>query len=286
MKIRLSLLFAFCLSFSLVVEAQTEQRDSVGVDGGIVPFSPVDVDSLRGVMRNEKSSIGYTPRYSGYHSLAERYPLTVNPLVYAVPNYSFTPGEANLYSWGSGGFYAEGASQNLTGMMGIESGALSFRQHIGALTLSMYGSAAKYGYFQGLSTSWGFGGSLSYQLNENVGVTLFGSYSSPIGIMQPAMMGYVGVSQFGGYVDWRFHPHWGVKVGAQSYRSMAYGGQWEMQPIVMPYYKAGNGVELGVDLGGILYQIMHEASGGKWGGYKNPTIGQPNFGPPPIRPHE
>lgn len=168
--------------------------------------------------------------------------------------------------------------------MGIESGTLDFRQRVGALTISLFASATKYGYFRGLSTSYGFGGSLSYDFNDKLGMTVFGSYaSSPVGMNQAAMLGYVSSPVIGGYLDWRFADHWGVKVGAQSYRSIAYG-RWETQPIAMPYYRTSSGAEIGIDVGGILYQVIRQASGGSWGNPGNPTIGRPDFGPPPVAP--
>lgn len=212
--------------------------------------------------------------------------LQINPLATRMPSMSYIPGVAMIHSWGSGGLFATGSRQNLPGLMGIESGGLNFSQRVGAFTLSLFGSATKYGYYRGLSTSYGFGGSLSYDINEHLGVTIFGSYASPAGINQVAMIGYVDAPVFGGYLDWRISSHWGVKVGAQSYRSIAYG-RWETQPIVMPYYRTSGGAQIGVDLGGLLYQVIRSASGNRWGSPGNPTIDpRAGFGPPPIRPHQ
>ena len=227
----------------------------------------------------------YRGTYSGERNkLQLHHDAQVNPYATHLPRFSFHPGQATLFSWGTGGIHAAGSRENLPGLMGIESGSLNFRQQLGNLTLTLFGSAEKYGYYRGLSTIYGFGGSLSYALSDNVGVTLFGSYYTSAGIKQPAMAGYVSAPVFGGYVDWRIHPHWGVKVGAQSYRSV-FNGRWEAQPIAMPYYRTSGGAEIGVDLGGILYQVIHQASGKQWGNPGNPSIGRPDFGPPPIRPH-
>lgn len=197
--------------------------------------------------------------------------LSVNPDAVRIPATGYVPGVAVLRSWGSGGVYATGGRQSLVGLMGIETGTLNFGQRVGAFTLSLFGSATKYGYLRGLSTSYGFGGSISYDINEHFGITVFGAYHSATGINQAAMTGYVSAPTFGGYIDWRISSHWGVKAGAQSYRSIAYG-RWETQPIVMPYYRTSGGAEIGLDVGGILYQIVRSASGKNRMNQGNPTI--------------
>lgn len=198
----------------------------------------------------------------------------INPLATALPPMGFTPGVANIASWGSGGVYADGGRVHLPGLMGIETGSVNFVQHMGPVTVTLFGSAAKYGYFRGLSTTYGFGGALTYRFSDNLSMTVFGSYNSAASVTQPAMMGYVSAPVFGGYLDWRFHPHWGVKAGVQSYRSIAYG-RWETQPMVIPYYRTSSGAEIGIDVGGILYQVIRSAasgSGSNWGNPGNPTI--------------
>lgn len=200
--------------------------------------------------------------------------MTINPAAFTYPDFSFSAGQADLLSWHQGSFYATGASTGLPGLMGIEQGALNLSQSFGKFNLTVYGSAIKYGFFQGLETSYGFGGELTYIINDKTSVTMFGSYNSPIGITLPAMMGYVGVPTFGGYVNYRFHPHWGVKVGAQSYRSLV-TRQWETQPIVMPYFRLGQN-DIGIDLGGIIYELIKSATYEAWGKSGNPTISPPS----------
>ena len=269
------------LSAGFAALAQTEPVDSCGVISVPLPINPVEeIQTPESHLDTHTPHFPVTPGFGiGHEGLRQ-----VNPLATSLPPLGYVPGQAPIYSWGSGGFFATGSRQNLYGLMGIESGTLDFRQRVGALTISLFASATKYGYFRGLSTSYGFGGSLSYDFNDKLGMTVFGSYaSSPVGMNQAAMLGYVSSPVIGGYLDWRFADHWGVKVGAQSYRSIAYG-RWETQPIVMPYYRTSSGAEIGIDVGGILYQVIRQASGGSWGNPGNPTIGRPDFGPPPVAP--
>ena len=64
----------------------------------------------------------------------------------------------------------------------------------------------------------------------------------------------------------------GVKAGAQTYRSIM-DNSWHTQPMVVPYFRLG-GNDIGIDVGGILYNIFVNANGGK---RSNPTIAPPGL---------
>ncbi len=185
-----------------------------------------------------------------------------------------TPGQ--IAAWTHGGLTGFTSSQSMPGMMAIESGRLSVHQNIGDFTFSLYGEADKYGFYHGLQTSLGVGASMSYDINDRFGITMFGSYYTPVRAMHPAMAGYVNIPTFGGFVDYRISNRWGVQVGAKSYRSMM-TQRWETQPIVMPYFRLSKNKSIGVDLGGILYQVMRTTGGKR-------HIGNPTLPPPVPRP--
>jgi len=280
MKRTVVLLSSIVCTFAAM--SQSEQSDSIfdwhpADPSGLAPADE-STDSLAGAVPD-----AYMPSLA-YPRFGEPGALRVNPLATRFVGRAYIPGTAILRQWGSGMVVASGANDSLYGLMGMERGALSFNQQVGALSVSIYGTAVKYGYFRGLSTTYGIGGTVTYQLSPTVGVSVFGEYHTDAsGIFQPAMMGYVSVPRFGGYVNWRFHSHWGVKLGVQSYRSMAYA-KWDTRPIIMPYYRTSGGAELGIDLGPILYELVRKATGGRWGGYGNPTISPDVFGSPPVAP--
>lgn len=192
------------------------------------------------------------------------------------------PGKVIFPLWSDGAVIVSGSQTSMPGFMGIDNGRLSLVQNFGNLTLTAYGEANHYGYFRGMATSWGFGGSASYRFSERLSLTVFGSYNTSVGLPNPAMAGYVGVPTFGGYFDYRFSDHWGMKLGAQAYRSMV-TNSWEAQPMATPYYRFDNGQEIGIDVGGILYNIIRNNSH-KHIGPRNPTFGPPVGGPPPVAP--
>jgi hypothetical protein len=183
--------------------------------------------------------------------------------------------EPYIFRWHTGGLYGAAASVSMPGLMAVESGRLTFEQELGQFTLSVYGEALKYGYFRGLTSSYGFGGSVTYRASDRLSLTLFGSYYSPMGALTPAMAGYMNVPSVGAYADYSFSDRWGVKAGVQSYRSMV-TGRWETQPMVMPYFKISPQHSIGLDVGGMLYQIIKSAAYDKNDTYSNPTI------PPPL----
>lgn len=203
-------------------------------------------------------------------------PPSYRVLAYPVPDYKvgFTS-TPYIFRWQTGGLYGSAASVPMPGLMAVESGRLTLEQELGQFTLSVYGEALKYGYFRGLTSSYGFGGSVTYRASDRLSLTLFGSYYSPARTQLPAVTGYMSIPAVGAYVDYGFSDRWGVKAGVQSYRSMI-TGRWETQPMVMPYFKISPQHSIGLDVGGILYQIIKSAAYDKSDTYSNPTI------PPPL----
>ncbi len=75
----------------------------------------------------------------------------------------------------------------------------------------------------------------------------------------------------------------GIEVGAQRYYN-AMRGRWETVPVAIPYYRFEK-FTLGLDVGGILYELLHNVVFDQRGGDYNsgPTIGPPRFSFPPLR---
>ena len=214
---------------------------------------------------------------------------------FAIPDVGFVPGLAPLGAWQGGGVLAVGSRLSLPGLMGIESGSLSVVQSFGRLSLTGTMSATKYGYFRGLQTQWGVGGSATYRFSPQWSCTAFGNYYSRINAFNPAMAGYMSSSQFGGYFDWRISDFFGMMMGARAEQMMV-TNRWQATPMVVPYVSIG-GADIGVDVGGIVTGLIRSAIDSKqrkdrlfqFGG----SVGAPNgpkpggyggyHGPPPIR---
>lgn len=246
----------------------TERPKPPEAAAGSIGNSAPENDST--ILRNAPLSVHQLPL-----NLTQNYPAALLPFTASIPT------DGRIFLWNNGGVFGDVSSTSMPGMMGVESGRLTLVQQAGRFTFAAYGEAVKYGYYGGLQTSLGFGGSVGYRISDRVSVTLFGSYYTRLNAgMTPGMMGYTAIPNFGGYVDYRFADRWGVKVGAQAYRSDV-TNRIEAQPMVIPYYKLSKNAEIGVDVGGILYQIIRSNS--SHGQRMNPTIAPPRPGPPPVR---
>lgn len=262
--------------------------DSIGTAneaaGNGRPAGTPSLPSITGQELLPKDSLINPDITVGSPSLQSSYPKQLQPFTMSVPT------DGRIVVWNSGGLFANGGSASMPGMMGIESGSLILMQQAGRFTFTAHGDAMKYGYFGGLQTVFGFGGSISYRFSDRVSMTLFGSYYTSINNattlrhagMTPGMQGYTAIPNFGGYIDYRIGDRWGVKVGAQAYRSSV-TNRYEAQPMVIPYYRLSKHAEIGLDVGGILYQLIKSNQGKSMHGNMNPTIAPPVFGPPPVR---
>lgn len=260
--------------------AQTETPDSLRTDLN----SPAYPDSVHGnplsgpTEGEDETQRGVPPlRPSLPLSLSDGTPADLRPFHYSMPT------DGRIFIWRSGGIFGSGGSTAMPGLMGIENGSINFIQQAGRFTFTAHADAVKYGYFNGLQTSFGYGGSISYRFSDRVSMTLFGSYYTPLNasMMTPAIAGYTSITNFGGYVDYRFSDRWGVKVGAQGYRRSDTQGIM-VQPVAIPYYKISKNAEIGVDVGGMLYQILRGS--GKSSRPMNPTIAPPKMGTLPVGP--
>lgn len=192
-------------------------------------------------------------------------------------------GNAVLARWETGGVSAYGSVKSFPGMMALESGGLQLSQSVGRVSFAVTGFAEKAGWFRGLTTDYGFGAAAAWQISDRVSLHAFGSfymrnYAAPM----PAMSGLTGSSSYGGFLRYDSESWWGVDVGAQNVYSPSLR-RWELMPVVRPYVKVG-GHSVGVDVGSIIYSLLHSVGESRgWGG-GNPTMGPPvPMGPPPVR---
>ena len=203
------------------------------------------------------SAVHNRPQYCPYQGTASTLRLTM-------PDLSFSPGVARIYSWSGGYVSASGSVTPFPGLLEIESGAIALIQYIGNLSFHAGGIVNKYGYFRGLNTQYGITGNVSYHLTPRLSLTAFGTYCfgqpphMPDGKpMSPAMVGYYRQSQFGASVDYQVTDCFGVETGAQAIQRIG-TGRYEMEPIVTPYIqtRGRKKVRIGLPVGQILHHII------------------------------
>ena len=272
-------LFSVAVVLSLCWHARAERPDSIA---GLSATDTIPAYLLpRGVTRTEINEI-QIPAAIGSES---EIPVLKSAESMSVPTFQLNGlTSPSIFSWHGGQLSSVRGSIAMPGMMSIESGYLNLSHGVGPITLSLWGGATKYGYFNGAQTSCGVGGALDYRINNHWSLTLFGEYYSPVSALTPGMAGYISTPRFGGYATYDINDHWGISVGAQTQRSV-FSNSWEMQPIVMPYYRINKGVKLGIDVGGIMYHMIRDWANGRSGGViGSPTIAPPRQGPPPVAP--
>ncbi|WP_394366466.1 hypothetical protein [Prevotella heparinolytica] len=111
-------------------------------------------------------------------------------------------------------------------------------------------------------------GALMYQAADRLAFKVFGSY---------AIGNTYGMTthRYGGSVLFNVSERFSMEVGVQRYYN-AMRGRWETVPMVIPTYNFDK-FKLGLDVGGIIYEILRSKiySGRSGGG--GPTIGPPRF---------
>lgn len=272
-------LFSVAVVLSPCWHARAERPDSIA---GLSATDTIPAYLLpRGVTSTEINEIQIPPSIG----MSSEIPTLNSAEPMAMPSFQFSGlTSPSLFSWQGGQLIDARGRISMPGMMTIESGYLNLSQGFGPVTLSLWGGATKYVYFNGMQTSWGVGGTLDYCINDHWSLTLFGEYFTPVNALTPGMAGYISIPRFGGYASYNINDRWGISVGAQTQRSV-FSNSWEMQPIVMPYYRINKDVKLGIDVGGIMYHMIRDWSNGRRGGViGSPTIAPPRQGPPPVAP--
>ena len=224
--------------------AQTED-DGVRLSGKEAGVAPVDISKslsldslhLRTEMMRPNVSMPTVPTVQSYTELTKQ-------------------GGAGFALWrgASLGFY--GATDQKPGLMTTEMGMVTLRQDVGRWHFTASGNVNKYWmpWQHMLSTQYGLGGTVAYQLSDVVTLNAFGYYYANQLTVGPAMSPYVNSSTYGGYADIRFSKTFGTNLGVRRYVNPM-NGKWTTEPIVNPYIKIGDS-KLEFPLGGILKTLI------------------------------
>lgn len=206
-------------------------------------------------------------------------PQFTTPLQMKAPSYgqhndfieSSKMGAVGFQLWKNASIGVVGSTYHLPGLMDISSGSLTLRQDLGRWHFTASGMANKYlmPWQHSLSTQYGFGGTVGFDLSKNVTLYAFASYYANRMMVGPAMSPYVNTTTFGGYADVRFSSIFGANVGVRRYLNPMIG-KWTTEPIINPYIKLGDS-KIELPLGGLLQKLV-------WGDRDNPM----NFRPHPM----
>lgn len=178
-----------------------------------------------------------------------------------------------LHQFAHGTLYGSGGQTSLAGIGRFNNASLGY-QHIfnENFELQVRANAMKINMShitgQALSTS----GALLYHPSERVTFKLFGSYD--IGNSYG-----MSTHSYGATMAVDMSDRFGMEMGVQRYYD-AMSGRWETVPVVIPYYRFKK-FTLGLDVGGIIYEILRDVVFDKDRGMgSGPTIAPPRFSIP------
>lgn len=115
-------------------------------------------------------------------------------------------------------------------------------------------------------------GRLNYRASDRVAFHMFGSYD----ITESYGMS---THSYGATMSVVMSDHFRMEMGAQRYYNTMMG-KWETVPIVIPTYRFDNGFELGLDVGGIVYEILRSTVFDNRSQNHGPTIAPPRLNMP------
>ena len=259
---------------SLSVSAQTERNDSVKVPETAMPEMTIPTSPLP----TTPSTTGFSPMMMQPSSAIPLQPEMPRPTMdLNIQPYRPT---SSLGLWRGASLTANGSQTNMVGMMDISSGSLTLRQDFGRFHITASGIANKY-WIPGinsmtsnlgepmLTTQWGFGGAVSYDVSPALSLHAFTTYYATNPMLGAAMSPYVSTTDFGGYADVRISEHFGSYIGVERHINPI-SGKWITDPIVTPYIKVGKDKKSRIQLpiGNLLKTLI-------WGDRDNPMRFRP-----------
>ena len=260
---RLSVTFLFAFA-TLAAVAQTETKGTVlsGTATGVrsSDFSKsIVVDSLHFLQEIPtteflKPDVPQSP---------PMYDLT---MVFTLPS---MPTNEPFSFWHGANIAVYGVKEQMPGLMDAATGMVTLHQDFGPLHLSASAIANKYWMpmHGNLTTQYGIGGTLGYDINDAITLHAFGYYYAGNPLVGPAYSPYISTTSFGGYADIRISDRFGSNVGVRRYINPM-SGRWTTEPIVNPYIRIGKGSKIEIPLGGLLKAAI-------WGDRDNPMRFQP-----------
>ena len=166
--------------------------------------------------------------------------------------------EGKILSWDGG--YVTGSSMQYTepmhGSMRMAGAAVT--QNFGERWQATAGlSFQKYNLPGNIYNTYGFNGQLTYIINGNLDVSVFGAYESSPFFSHVNGMG--SSLNYGGYFTLKTNNNkWGMDMGAQAFRDPM-TGRSKAVPIIRPFFNL-NGQKLGFDFGSLLNGIFEGLS--------------------------
>lgn len=203
-------------------------------------------------------------------------PYQINPSPLFKGDYSTS---GILWQFPHGAMFGSGSQTSVPGIGLFNNASLGY-QHVfnDRFELRLQADAMKINMMHSTGQVFSTSGALLYHASDRVAFKVFGSYD--IGNSYG-----MSTHSYGATMSVDMSDRFNMEMGVQRYYD-AMRGRWETVPVVIPSYRFNNKFNLGLDVGGILYEILRDVAFDKRGG--GDYGGGPTIGPPrtflPIRP--
>ena len=145
--------------------------------------------------------------------------------------------------------YAAGSQESIPGIGVINKASFTYFTRLNQyFDIQASVGAAKYN-INRVGNAFDVSGMLTYHASDVLSFSVFGSYAgrTPFGIFD---------RRYGGTMGYKVSDKFRMEMGVQRVYD-PYRGRWETVPIFIPSLKVGK-VELGLDVGGLVYEILRE----------------------------
>lgn len=267
----------FCLLLSIPQLLRAQEGDSVRITFDKIPSPPrsvLQLPTLQPLPPHQATAyplyptveMPALPDFTPKESAAPPYYTNPSPLFEG--DYS-TSGV--LYNSPYGTVAGSGGQTSLPGIGRFNTASLGYGVALGpAFELQLRADAMKINMSRITGQAFSASGALIYHASDKLAFKVFGSYD--IGNSYG-----MSTHRYGGTMSLDMTDRFGMEMGVQRYYD-AMRGRWETVPIVIPYYRFEK-FTLGLDVGGIMYEILRSVVFDKRGGgfEGGPTIRPPRF---------
>lgn len=245
-------------------------RDSVSMETeGVLQRSTLEIFPEKSTTYSLYSpgQLEHIPRFSLKRDIS--LPYQTNPSLLFRGDYS-TGGV--LHQFDHGTVFGSGSQTSMAGIGRFNSASLGY-QHIfnEQFELQVRANALKVNMSHITGQAFSTSGAFLYHPSDRVTFKVFGSYD--IGNSYG-----MSTHSYGATMSVDMSDRFGMEMGVQRYYD-AMSGRWETVPVMIPYYRFDK-FTLGLDVGGIVYEILRNVVFDKnrgIGGPSGPTIGPPRM---------
>lgn len=245
-------------------------RDSVSMEPeGVLQRSTLEIFPEKSTTYSLYSpgQLEHIPRFSLKRDIS--LPYQTNPSLLFRGDYS-TGGV--LHQFDHGTVFGSGSQTSMAGIGRFNSASLGY-QHIfnEQFELQVRANALKVNMSHITGQAFSTSGAFLYHPSDRVTFKVFGSYD--IGNSYG-----MSTHSYGATMSVDMSDRFGMEMGVQRYYD-AMSGRWETVPVMIPYYRFDK-FTLGLDVGGIVYEILRNVVFDKnrgIGGPSGPTIGPPRM---------